>query len=102
MSKKLLIVESPKKAKTIQKFLKNDWNVRASFGHVRQLANDGEDQLGFDLIGDRVHCRYVPIDSRTKKNLQELKNLAKQAQASECGSSSDRPRQRRRRDFISP
>ena len=79
MSKKLLIVESPKKAKTIGKFLKNDWNVRASFGHVRQLAKDGEDQLGFELIGDRVHCRYAPIDSRARKNLQELKSLAKQA-----------------------
>ncbi len=90
MSKKLLIVESPKKAKTIQKFLKNDWNVRASFGHVRQLAKDGEDQLGFDLIGDRVHCRYVPIDSRTKKNLQELKNLAKQANVVVLATDQDR------------
>ena len=49
MSKNLLIVESPKKARTIQKFLKGNWNVRASYGHVRQLARDGEDQLGFDL-----------------------------------------------------
>ncbi len=42
MPKKLLIVESPKKAKTIQKFLSNDWIVRASYGHIRQLAQDGE------------------------------------------------------------
>ena len=79
MSKNLLIVESPKKARTIQKFLKGNWNVRASYGHVRQLARDGEDQLGFDLVGDEVRCRYVAIDARTLKNLSELKKLAKGA-----------------------
>ena len=79
MSKNLLIVESPKKARTIQKFLKGNWNVRASYGHIRQLARDGEDRLGFDLIGDEVRCRYVAIDSKAKKNLSELKTLAKQS-----------------------
>ena len=79
MSKNLLIVESPKKARTIQKFLKGNWIVRASYGHVRQLARDGEDQLGFDLVGDEVRCRYVAIDPRTLKNLSELKKLAQQA-----------------------
>ena len=79
MSKNLLIVESPKKARTIQKFLKGDWNVRASYGHVRQLARDGDDRLGFELIGDEVKCRYVPIDSKAKKNISELKRLAKEA-----------------------
>ena len=39
---KLLIVESPKKAQTIQKFIGKDWIVRASFGHIRQLAKDGD------------------------------------------------------------
>lgn len=75
MPKKLLIVESPKKAKTIQKFLSNDWIVRASYGHIRQLAQDGEDKLGFDLKGDRVYCRYKPVSSRAAKNIQELKQL---------------------------
>ena len=79
MSKNLLIVESPKKARTIQKFLKGNWNVRASYGHVRKLALDGEDQLGFDLIGDEVRCRYVALDARTKRNLSELKKLAQQS-----------------------
>ena len=76
---KLLIVESPKKARTIQKFLQGDWNVRASFGHIRQLAKDGEDKLGFDLVGDEVRCRYTAIDSKAKKNIAELKRLAKEA-----------------------
>ena len=76
---KLLIVESPKKARTIQKFLKNDWMVKASFGHVRQLAFDGDRKMGFDLVDDRVICRYVPTNSKAKQNLRELKQLAKTA-----------------------
>ena len=76
MSQKLLIVESPKKAKTIQKFLSNDWIVRASYGHIRQLAQDGEDKLGFDLRGDKVYCRYKPVSQLAAKNIRELKQLA--------------------------
>ena len=80
MSKNLLIVESPKKARTIQKFLQGDWAVKASFGHIRQLAKDGEDKLGFDLVGEEVRCRYIAIDSKAKKNISELKRLAREAE----------------------
>ncbi len=79
MSKNLLIVESPKKARTIQKFLTGDWAVKASFGHIRQLAKDGEDKLGFDLVGEEVRCRYIASDSKAKKNISELKRLAREA-----------------------
>ncbi|MDJ0573660.1 MAG: type I DNA topoisomerase [Xenococcaceae cyanobacterium MO_234.B1] len=79
MPQKLLIVESPKKAKTIQKFLTKDWIVRASYGHIRQLAQDGEDKLGFDLKGDRVYCRYKPVSPRAAKNIKQLKQLAQSA-----------------------
>ena len=76
---KLLIVESPKKARTIAKFLKNDWQVKASFGHVRQLAQDGDGKLGFDIVNNRVICRYVPTNSKARQNLKQLKQLAKSA-----------------------
>ena len=84
---KLLIVESPKKARTIQKFIGKDWIVKASFGHIRQLAKDGDRQMGFDIVGDhgsgsfadRVECRYAINDSRTRANLKQLKQLVKTA-----------------------
>ena len=74
-----LIVESPKKARTIQKFIGQDWIVKASFGHIRQLAKDGDGKLGFDIIGDRVICRYTPTNSKARANLKQLKQLAKSA-----------------------
>ncbi|BAZ47115.1 DNA topoisomerase I (plasmid) [Chondrocystis sp. NIES-4102] len=79
MSLNLLIVESPKKAKTIQKFLPKNWVVKASYGHFRELAKDGENKLGFEIVGNRVICRYVPISSKAIASLKELKQLAKTA-----------------------
>ena len=74
-----MIVESPKKARTIQKFLKSGWTVKASFGHIRQLAKDGNDKLGFELVGNEVYCRYTAINNKAKKNISELKKLAKES-----------------------
>ena len=59
MAENLLIVESPGKIKKLNKILGRDWIVKASMGHVRELANDGVDSLGFDLgdtamVGDRT------------------------------------------------
>lgn len=76
---KLLILESPSKRKTIQSFLGREWRVEASFGHVRELANDGPDNLGFDITTDGVIPRYVPRGKRGKETLAKLRGFAKQS-----------------------
>ena len=75
MSKNLVIVESPAKAKTINKILGKDFVVKASMGHVRDLP---ERELGVDLE-HRFKPKYVPIKTR-EKVLKELKGLARQAE----------------------
>ena len=50
MAKKLVIVESPAKAKTISKMLGSDYVVRASFGHIRDLSTSGKFGFGVDII----------------------------------------------------
>lgn len=77
----LLLIESPGKLKKLSQILGSGWIVKASMGHVRELTNDGEDALGFDLDleGDRIHCRYVPRDDRAKKVLAELRRAVQQA-----------------------
>ncbi len=62
----LLLIESAGKLKKLQQILGPDWQVKASFGHVHELAQDGEDALGFDFAGDRIHCHYLPRGSRGK------------------------------------
>ena len=49
MKKQLVIVESPAKAKTIERFLGNDYNVLSSFGHIRDLPKKG---LSVDIEHD--------------------------------------------------
>jgi len=70
MKKKLLIVESPAKAKTIKKFLGKDYEVASSFGHIADLP---EHELGID-IGQSFKPKYV-IAPGKKKVIQQLKNL---------------------------
>ena len=64
---RLLLIESPGKIKKLSQILGAGWLVKASMGHVRELANDGEDALGFDLEGERVVCRYLPAVIRRSK-----------------------------------
>lgn len=74
--KHLVIVESPAKAKTINKYLGDDYIVKASMGHIRDLPSKG---MGVDL--KTFQPEYVLIEERGKgKVVSELKKLAKDAQ----------------------
>ena len=74
MAKALVIVESPAKAKTINKYLGRDYKVVASMGHVRDLPKS---KLGVD-VDDDFEPTYEVIASR-KKVIKELKDAAKGA-----------------------
>jgi DNA topoisomerase-1 len=71
LSKGLVIVESPAKAKTIQKYLGKDFTVDASFGHVKDLPKSS---LGVD-VEDSFETEYVVIPGK-EKVLAKLKKLA--------------------------
>lgn len=75
----LLLIESPGKLKKLGQILGPDWIIKASMGHVRELSNDGEDALGFDLGTSEIACRYQPRDDRSKKVLSELRQAVKKA-----------------------
>ncbi len=69
----ILIVESPGKTKTLKSILGAGWQVLASMGHIRELAQDGLDNLGFDLIDDQVQCRYIPREARGQEVIARLR-----------------------------
>lgn len=71
---KLVIVESPAKAKTIGKYLGKDYEVTASMGHIRDLPKS---QLGIDVEHDYAP-QYINIKDKSKL-IKELKAKAKQA-----------------------
>ena len=72
MSKNLVIVESPAKAKTIEGYLGKDFTVKSSFGHVRDLPKDG---LAVDVSNGFLPSYEISPDK--KKLVSELKALAK-------------------------
>ena len=85
MIKNLVIVESPAKAKTIEKFLGKDFKVMSSYGHIRDLAKKN---FGIDIAHDFNPVYEIPED---KKNLvAELKKAAKQADTVWLASDEDR------------
>lgn len=69
----LVIVESPAKKSTIEKYLGDGWKVEASFGHIRDLPNDA---MGIDF--DNFQPNYVATE-RGGKTISKLKNIAKDA-----------------------
>ena len=81
----LVIVESPAKAKTIQKFLGEDYIVKSSFGHIRDLS---ESELSIDVEQGFQPEYVIPSDKR--KVVAELKKAAKEAQTVWLASDEDR------------
>ncbi len=75
MIENLVIVESPAKAKTIEKFLGKGYTVKSSFGHIRDLAKKN---LGIDIEKQFTPKYVVPADK--KKVVKELKDLAKDSE----------------------
>ena len=85
MSKNLVIVESPAKAKTIEKFLGKDFKVESSFGHIADLPSK---ELGVDVDGDFDPKYQVSKDK--KDVVKKLKDLAKKAEIVWLASDEDR------------
>ncbi len=88
MKKKLVIVESPSKAKTIEKYLGTDYKVVSSKGHICDLATSGKGGLGIDIEHD-----FKPtyrISKEKKEVVKELKNLASNADSVILASDPDR------------
>src|SRR5712692_1694327 len=88
MAKTLVIVESPAKARTIERILKDGYEVRASYGHVRDLPESADEipdeirkkkwgRLGVDTDGDFTPYYVIPNDK--KKHVQALKAALKGA-----------------------
>ncbi len=75
MIENLVIVESPAKAKTIERFLGKNYTVKSSFGHIRDLAKKN---LGIDVEGSFAPQYIVPTDK--KKIVKELKSLVKESE----------------------
>ena len=85
MEKNLVIVESPAKAKTIEKFLGNDFRVMSSYGHIRDLKKK---EFGIDIENGFEPIYEVPADK--KKVVSELKAAAKKADTVWLASDEDR------------
>jgi DNA topoisomerase-1 len=85
MAKNLVIVESPAKAKTIKKYLGKDFEVKSSYGHIRDLSKKN--------LGVEVENNFKPtyiIDEDKKKVVKELKEAAKKAEKVWLASDEDR------------
>ena len=85
MQKNLVIVESPAKAKTIEKFLGNDYKVLSSYGHIRDLKKK---EFSIDVANGYAPAYEIPEDK--KKLVEELKAEAKKADMVWLASDEDR------------
>ena len=85
MAKNLVIVESPAKAKTIEKFLGKDFQVESSYGHISDLPSK---ELGINVEGD-FSPKYIVSEDK-KPIVKKLKSLAKKAETVWLASDEDR------------
>ena len=85
MGANLVIVESPAKAKTIEKFLGNEYTVKSSYGHIRDLSKKN---LGIDIENGFKPTYLISEDKKDIVN--ELKKLAKKADTVWLASDEDR------------
>lgn len=85
MAKNLLIVESPAKAKTIEKYLGKDFQVKSCFGHIRDLEKD---EMGIDIANGFLPTYKISDDK--VKVVNELKQLAKKSEEVWLASDEDR------------
>ncbi len=85
MQYNLVIVESPAKAKTIERFLGSEYIVKSSFGHIRDLAKK---DLGIKVGSDYTPVYEIPADK--KKVVDELRKLSKEAKSVWLASDEDR------------
>src|ERR671939_1300248 len=90
MAKNLVIVESPAKAKTINKYLGSDYRVLASIGHIKDLPSKG---LGVDVEHDFEPTYEVIPDAKKRNNKKivgDLKKAAREAEAIYLAADPDR------------
>src|SRR5688572_4374260 len=85
MAKNLLIVESPAKAKTIEKFLGKDFKVKSSYGHIRDLEK-GNNAID---IANGFLPKYI-VSPEKKKTVKDLKDAAKDAEVIWLATDEDR------------
>ena len=85
MAKNLLIVESPAKAKTIEKILGSDFEVKSCYGHIRDLEKD---DMGID-VNNQYQPRYIVPEDK-ERVVKELRQLAKKADEVWLASDEDR------------
>ncbi|MDZ7847852.1 MAG: toprim domain-containing protein [Owenweeksia sp.] len=85
MAKNLVIVESPAKAETIEKYLGKDYQVESSYGHIRDLV---EGDLGIDIESNYEPKYNIPKDK--KEVVKRLRELAKKAKMVWLASDEDR------------
>ena len=88
MSKNLVIVESPAKAKTIEKFLGTDFHVLSSQGHIRDIEPLGKNSMGIDFEHG-YQPNYV-VDAHKERLIDELKREANKAETVWLASDEDR------------